>query len=222
MNIKKITTSKMPWPTKDAMTQIYEMNLWGSKNTRFYSGEGSHNLDIVRPYIVAVTSFLKSMKHPLILCDLGCGDFNVGRQLVSYVEQYHAVDIVPQLIVHNTRNFKNHNLKFHCLNIAEDNLPSGDCVLLRQVLQHLSNAEILKILKKIKDYKYVIITEHIPEGEFTANKDILSGQGIRLKKKSGVDVLASPFNFNVEKKQLLHSLILNDNKGVINTTLYKI
>ena len=133
---------KKPWPTKDAMVQVYDMNLWGSDNTLFYSGEGSHNPSIVKPYIDAVTAFLANFESPLIVCDLGCGDFNVGKQLVRYTQKYVAVDIVPNLIAHNTSIFREDRLEFHCLDLAEDDLPSGDCALLRQVLQHLSNAEI--------------------------------------------------------------------------------
>ena len=80
-------------------------------------------------------------------------------------------------------------------------MPTGDCAILRQVLQHLSNKEIQNILDKLNNYKYVILTEHLPNEQFEPNIDIISGQGIRLKKKSGVDVLAPPFNFEVKKSE---------------------
>ena len=48
---KKLKSKKKPWPTKKAMEQVYEMNLWGGKEFDFYSGEGSHNLELVTPYI---------------------------------------------------------------------------------------------------------------------------------------------------------------------------
>lgn len=70
---------KKPWPTKDAMEQVYEMKLWGGNKSDFYSGEGSHHPDIINPYIDVLTSFLTSFKNPLTVCDLGCGDFNVGK-----------------------------------------------------------------------------------------------------------------------------------------------
>ena|SRR5690554_2049962 len=211
---------KKPWPTKDAMAQIYEMNLWGSNETEFYSGIGSHHPEIVQPYIDAVTSFLCSFESPISVCDLGCGDFNVGKELVKHTSNYDAVDIVPALIERNKNEFKVHNLKFHCLDIAVDDLPPADCALLRQVLQHLSNAEVQQVVNKFAHYKYVILTEHLPEGDFEPNNDIISGQGTRLKKQSGLDLLAPPFNMKVQEKPLL-SISLEDHKGVIVTTLYK-
>ena len=213
---------KKPWPTKDAMEQVYEKNLWGGDTSNFYSGTGSHHPELVNPYIDVIISFLNSFKSPLVVCDLGCGDFNVGKQLVKHTKQYVAVDIVADLIAYNKEKFKNEHLEFYCLDIAVDELPSGDCVLLRQVLQHLSNAEIQSIVDKLTGFKYVIITEHLPEGDFTPNKDIISGQGIRLKKQSGLNLLAPPFNFKVKEQKQLLSVNLDDYKGVIVTTMYKI
>ncbi|OUS01030.1 SAM-dependent methyltransferase [Flavobacteriales bacterium 33_180_T64] len=213
---------KKPWPTKEAMEQVYKMKLWGSNKSNFYSGVGSHHPEIVNQYIDVLTSFLVSFKNPLVVCDLGCGDFNVGKELVKYTKKYVAVDIVIDLIEHNIEQFKEENLVFHCLDIAVDNLPSGDCAILRQVLQHLSNAEVQKIVNKLTGFKYVILTEHLPEGDFVPNEDIISGQGIRLKKQSGLNLLVPPFNFKVKEEKQLLSVILNNDKGVIVTTLYKI
>lgn len=213
---------KNPWPTKAAMQQVYEKKLWGGNQTDFYSGEGSHRAEIVNPYITEVTAFLTSFKNKLTVCDLGCGDFNVGNALVTHAAKYVAVDVVPSLIARNKEKFKAPNLEFHCLDIAVDDLPSADCAILRQVLQHLSNAEIQSILKKLAAFKYIILTEHVPEGAFMPNKDIISGQGNRLKKQSGVNLLAPPFNFKVEEARQLSAVILNEEKGVIVTTLLRL
>jgi SAM-dependent methyltransferase len=217
--IKKIKT---PWATKDAMEQVYKMKLWGSNTSAFYSGNGSHRPELVNPYINVLTSFLMTFKRPLVVCDLGCGDFNVGKALVKYTAKYIAVDIVEGLIVYNKEKFKEKDLEFHCLDIAVDDLPSGDCALLRQVLQHLSNAEVKRIVHKLTDFKYVILTEHVPEGDFIPNKDIISGQGIRLKKQSGLSILTPPFNLKIKGEWQLLSVVLKDGKGLIVTTLYEL
>ena len=213
---------KKPWPTKEAMDQIYEMKLWGGADFDFYSGNGSHDIELVDPYLTVLKTFLKTFKGDITVCDLGCGDFNVGKQLVKFTKQYIAIDIVENLIQHNKAKFKENNLEFHCLDIAVDDLPKGDCVLLRQVLQHLSNAEVQQVLQKLSNFKYVILTEHLPEGDFIANKDIISGQGIRLKKKSGLNIIAPPFNLHIKTEEQLLSVILAENKGIIVTTLYTV
>ncbi|WP_452220287.1 class I SAM-dependent methyltransferase [Lacinutrix salivirga] len=213
---------KIPWPTKKVMEQVYEMQLWGNNSSKFYSGVGSHNPEIITPYLKAVSSFLNSFKNSLTVCDLGCGDFNIGNHLVKYTKKYIAVDIVAALIEYNKAHFKAENLEFKCLDIAVDNLPFADCAILRQVLQHLSNEEVLSIVEKLTKFKYIILTEHVPEANFIPNKNIISGQGIRIKKQSGLNLLAPPFNFKVKEEKELASFTLKENKGVIVTTLYSV
>ncbi len=219
---KKALKIKKAWPTKKAMEQVYALKLWGDNGAAFYSGEGSHHPEIVSVYVEKVQSFLNSFKPKLSVCDLGCGDFNIGKQLFEYTKQYTAIDIVPQLIAYNNLNFKANNLSFLCLDIATAELPNADCVIIRQVLQHLSNNEIHSILNKLSSFKYIVLTEHLPQGDFEPNKNIISGQGIRIKKQSGVAILAPPFNFKVTTSSELLRYDLGDNKGVIVTMLYEV
>ncbi len=217
---KNAKRNKKPWPTKKAMQQVYQERLWGSGASEFYSGEGSHLPEIVEPYVKTVIDFLSQFNKNISICDLGCGDFNIGKELVSYTRKYIAVDIVPELILRNQNLFQIPNLEFQCLDIAKDDLPIADCAIIRQVLQHLSNAEVLQITRKLKLYKYIIVTEHLPSDEFISNVDIISGQGTRLKKKSGIQLLQPPFNLKiVEEKELLK---VTDQHGVIVTNLYKL
>jgi len=214
---KRVKTS---WPTKAVMEQIYNRHLWGGENFDFYSGEGSHHSKIINPYIKIVTEFLKSHKNKLTVCDLGCGDFNIGKHLINHTNKYIAIDIVESLIERNKMLFKADNLEFYCLDIAKDNLPVADCIILRQVLQHLSNTEIIQIIEKLKHYKYVILTEHLPTGNFTPNKDIISSQGIRLKYNSGVNIIKTPFNLKIIEENCLNEIVLDNNEGTIKTIAY--
>lgn len=218
-NLKK---NKKPWPTKDAMNQIYELKLWGGKDVDFYSGFGSHNPEITQPYLEAIIAFLESHNPALVVCDLGCGDFNIGKHLTRFTKKYYAIDIVENLVARNKNIFKEAHLEFHCLDIAKDQLPLADCIILRQVLQHISNSEIQQVVKKLHAYKYIILTEHLPLGNFTPNKDIISGQGIRLKQHSGVNLLEAPFNLKIKEATILNESVLEQNKGRIVTTLYTV
>lgn len=211
---------KKPWPTKTAMEQVYEKKLWGKGSTEFYSGEGSHLPDLVHPYLKRVISFLTSFDKKIVVCDLGCGDFNIGKELAPFTQKYEAIDIAKNLIEFNRKQFCLENLDFHCLDIAEEELPHGDCAIVRQVLQHLSNAEIQKIVRKLQGFKFVILTEHLPKGDFIANADIISGQGIRIKKNSGVDILKAPFHLNIHDYKELVSIDLGAQKGVVLITLF--
>ncbi|MDR9416649.1 MAG: class I SAM-dependent methyltransferase [Gracilimonas sp.] len=214
--------SKKPWPTEDAMAQVYDKNLWGGEDVDFYSGDGSHDPALLDPYVQAVIAFLTSFEEPLVVCDLGCGDFNVGRSFVEYSKKYIAVDIVPELIERNKTKFTHENLEFYCRDIANHEFPSGDCAILRNVLQHISNAEIQEIISKLYNFQNLIVTEHVPEEDFIPNKDIISGQGIRLKKGSGVDLLAPPFNIEVKEHREWLTLPYGKGAGLVITTLYSL
>lgn len=168
-----------------------------------------------------IIDFLKSHNNQLVLCDLGCGDFNIGKHLTTYAKKYMAIDIVENLINRNKNLYQADNLEFLCLDISKDELPLGDCVILRQVLQHLSNSEIQKVIKKLAAYKYIILSEHIPLGAFVPNKDIISGQGIRIKQNSGVNILESPFNLKIKDQKQFGEHIFENGKGRIVTTLFE-
>lgn len=218
--MKPDTAIKKTWPTKAVMQQIYEQHLWGGNNFDFYSGEGSHHPEIIEPYIQVVSDFLTSKNSELTVCDLGCGDFNIGKQLLKYTKTYIAIDIVESLINRNKTLFKADHLEFYCLDASKDQLPDADCIILRQVLQHLSNSEIKSIVNKLSNYNYIILTEHLPTGEFLPNKDKIASQGIRLKQNSGVDLLVEPFNLKVKSKEIINEIILENNKGSIVTMIY--
>jgi len=180
----KTKTPKKPWPTKKAMEQIYEQNLWGHNDADFYSGFGSHNPEIVNPYLKVVKEFLTSFDEPITVCDLGCGDFNIGKELVPFTKKYIGVDIVEDLIHHNKEKYKAENLEFLCLDLAKDKLPKADCAIIRQVLQHLSNAEVQQIITKLSAYKYIILTEHLPNGNFNPIEILFLDKELESKNKA--------------------------------------
>jgi len=88
------------------------------------------------------------------------------------------------------------DVDFRVLDITNDALPKADVAIIRQVLQHLSNEQILQALPRILSaYKYVILTEHLPAREgFEPNVDKPAGPDIRLGIDSGIVLRRPPFN----------------------------
>ena len=68
--------------------------------------------------------------------------------------------------------------------------------MVRQVLQHLTNSEIIKFVEKVKSsYEYLICTEHLPSNnDYIPNIDKPTGADIRLGIGSGIDLTRAPFN----------------------------
>ena len=204
---------------RQIMETIYMQKEWGGDKQDFYSGQGSHLPKIVDPYVRKINQFLSTFTPKLSVCDLGCGDFNVGKQLVDASEQFIGIDVVADLIHRNKALFKHPKVQFMNLDMIADDLPVADCVLVRQVLQHLSNEQIGSILKKLKKYKYVIVTEHLPKDDFVANLDKKTDASIRLFENSGVVLTESPFDLRPLKQRSLIQIHLK--KGQIDTTLYQ-
>jgi len=204
--------------TEQIFSKIYKDSSWDKKSLNFNSGPGSHNENLVLPYVKFVNSFLIDKKLKSII-DLGCGDFNVGKNIYRHVHKYYAFDIVPDLIKKNKKIFNDKKIIFECKNFIDDKLPKADGVIIRQVLQHLDNKSITKILDKIKHYKYVIITEHIPKDIFIPNINKSIGLTTRLEFNSGINVEIEPFNFNFLTKK---EIILDDKElgGVHKTVIY--
>ena len=199
-------------------SKIYKDSSWNKNSLNFNSGPGSHNKKLVAPYVKFVNLFLLDKKLKSMI-DLGCGDFNVGKNIYKNVNKYYAFDIVPDLIKKNKKKFNDKKIVFECKNFIDDSLPKADGVIIRQVLQHLDNKSIIKILNKIKSYKYAIITEHIPTTIFTPNIDKNIGLTTRLEFNSGINVEIEPFNFNfISKKEIK----LEDKElgGIHKTVIY--
>jgi hypothetical protein len=182
-------------PVEEAFSTIYQSQAWGSRQDRpFCSGDGSMREDAVGPYCEMVQTFIRDNNITSVV-DLGCGDFGVGSRLVGPGISYIGIDVVPELVDYNQKHFGAPGVEFRCLNMIEDDLPSGELYLLRQVLQHLSNRQIKKTLKSLSRYQYTIATEHVFAGKgVRRNLDKPHGPGIRLPKRSGVFLESPPFN----------------------------
>src|SRR4051812_40674708 len=125
-------------------SEIYRRNLWGRGDSPFYSGPGSSNGVIIEPYIKAIRKFLEVNGKKSRLVDLGCGDMRVSRNFLDSCSSFTGTDVVPELIEYLSGQFSDRgHARFVCMDIVSEELPEGDVCLLRQVLQHLSNQEIL-------------------------------------------------------------------------------
>lgn len=178
---------------KDVFTKIYATNAWGGKAGELYSGPGSDEA-IGKPYSDAVLAFIGRQGIGSVV-DLGCGDFRVGRIIASSGVNYTGVDIVDAVIASNKERYASDSVRFFVKDIIEEELPVGDLCLIREVFQHLSNAQIQQVLPKLKVYKYVIITDYQPPPEtFIPNRDKPHGGFTRLHDKSALVLDRPPFN----------------------------
>jgi SAM-dependent methyltransferase len=187
---------------EEVFSEIYKNHLWGGADGEMYSGSGSRfaPADL---YVQIVTKFIKEHEISTVV-DLGCGDFEIGRKLAAECKSYIGIDVVPELIARNRRLFESKSIRFVCADVTKAVLPESELCLVRQVFQHMSNEQILSVLRKLRKYRYVIVTEHQPDVPTVYNKDKAHGAGIRFDLGSGVYLEKPPFNVS-EVKLLLET-----------------
>lgn len=212
-----------PLSTKEIFATIYKEQIWGSDSAfsgEYFSGGGSHDETLIKPYIEEVRKFTLSFDSKPNVMDIGCGDFNIGSKIRDTCDKYIACDIVDFLIDQNKKIYKELNVDFKVFDLINERCEKVDIVFLRQVLQHLSNADIQKGLKNILPYcKYLVLTEHVPlQDDFKKNLDKPTGPDVRTKLNSGVDITAPPFNYSLQGKCICEVF---DSVGIIRTIVFK-
>lgn len=209
-------------PLREVFNRVYLNKQWGSEFD-YNSGGGSHDPKVVNAYVCAIKDFLRTFKDKPNVVDLGCGDFAVGSQIRPACNGYIACDIVPSLIERNRRVYKDLAVEFRCLNMVDEKLPDGDVVFIRQVLQHLSNDQILKILPKLQKYRYLVLTEHLPKArKFVSNIEKPAGPHIRVGANSGIVLTDPPFRLASRSARELLTVNDSDDFGLIRTIVYQL
>jgi SAM-dependent methyltransferase len=178
----------------ETFTRIYRQKRWSlnaGSSTDFESGPGSIG-PAADSYVKMIEQLISEHNiHSVV--DLGCGDFQIGARVAPLVDQYIGLDVVDELIKANKRSAPV-NASFELLDATMQRIPEADVILIRQVLQHLSNGEILQILSNLPANTKVVVTESKPsQRPSTPNRDIRHGPHTRLPFGSYVNLEYPPF-----------------------------
>jgi hypothetical protein len=197
---------------REIFSEIYDNGLWAHgkeanylpAGAKYYSGSGSYNQSSAE-YIHLVTDYIRTHNITSIT-DIGCGDFNIGRRICEQNPfiYYSGVDVVPSLIQYNNDNFGSEKIQFFCLDTLHQKIPPADLLLIRQVLQHLSNTDILTLTTNcFPGFPHILITEHQPKPQYLIRENIekASGPNTRVGSLtgSGVYLDKSPFHYRWQR-----------------------
>jgi hypothetical protein len=140
-------------------TGIFENNAWKSWETR--SGSGS-TWQATHALIPALGALLEALDIR-VLVDAGCGDVNWMSALTPRLALYFGLDIVEHLALQNSR-LLGHRAGhfFKVADITQDPLPRADAILSRNVLTHLSNAQVHAALRNFaaSGARFLIASAH--------------------------------------------------------------
>ncbi|MCQ4162764.1 class I SAM-dependent methyltransferase [Roseomonas sp. GC11] len=124
--------------------------------------------------------------------DIGCGDWQFSRYIHFGKASYLGVDVVPHLIERNQAAYGGEKVRFELAPEDPATLPQADLLLMKDVLQHLPDAEILHYRRHVVPrYRFALLTNSISKVQMRPrhNTDIAPG---RFRT---VDLRAAPYRF---------------------------
>ena len=168
----------------EVFSKIYKEDLWHGG-----SGAGS-KLENIKEYVDILQKYIDKPEVKTVL-DLGCGDWQFSKFLDLSSVSYLGVDVVESVIESNSTSYSASNIKFISRDITTYEVPKADLIICKDVLQHLSNKDVVTILVKIiTSSKFSLITNDF-NPDNTENKDIDNGDYRCL------DLTLSPFYLDV-------------------------
>ncbi len=197
----------------EIFNQIYIKGKWGKNESGMgHSGHGS-KVENAKKYIVFINRFLTEHNIKTVV-DAGCGDWQFSKYIIWDEINYLGIDISSIVINRISKKYTRENIKFQLGDITKE-LPGADLLICKDVLQHLSNKQIITFINnnlKTNRYKWVIITND--KTQSGKNIDIIPGKYRRL------DLSKPPFNIKglVDIKDLFE---IKENKTVQVLKLYK-
>ena len=189
------------WGDDQIFTYIYRRGLWGQDPAQpFRSGTGSLP-EFSKPFEDFAVALIAATEASSIV-DIGCGDFQVSRRILERLPKpvhYLGLEVVDELVAHNTAAFGSDRVRFAAPS-ADGDYSAADLMIIRQVLQHNSNANIARILARARRRcRWLLIAEHVPVKPRHLNLDIRTGHGTRLDIGSGVFVDRPPFDLPIDR-----------------------
>jgi hypothetical protein len=158
----------------DIFKNVYETCLWGNNNDPLYRGSSGHgsSIEINLPYIRALQNIIRnsSTEGPgqiRRIVDLGCGDWRCGRTIYDDLMndsnlniEYIGYDAYIGVVNANREKYPDYNFENIDIYNNREKLMDGDMCILKDVVQHWSNAEITTMLRYLYDskkYKYILL-----------------------------------------------------------------
>ncbi len=130
-------------------------------------------------YNLAYRSFLESflrLNHIGSIVDIGCGDWQFSRFINFNGAKYLGLDIVDTLVKRNQKLFGSEDTRFANMPAEFDAIPSAHLLIMKDVLQHLPNAEIIRMREFLfPRFQFCLLTNSFRKLDVPTNVDIEYG-----------------------------------------------
>jgi SAM-dependent methyltransferase len=147
--------------SRERFARIYTDHLWDGASR---SGPGS-DPQLLSPYLNLLGELMSKLGVGSVL-DVGCGDWSLAGTIDWSGIRYTGMEIVPELVDRLNRQHASSAIRFVCADAVGDALPDADLCIVKDVLQHLSNASVQKFLSKLDGhFRYALITNDMTHEE---------------------------------------------------------
>lgn len=134
---------------------IYAADLW----------EGGSGAGSFPPATEKYRSYLRdfmAQQGIRSVVDAGCGDWQSSQLIEWRGIDYLGID-VSSVALNNTKRFAKDGIRFIVGDARTIDLPEADLLILKDVLQHWSNADITAIVPKFRRFRYCLIANGATE-----------------------------------------------------------
>jgi hypothetical protein len=179
--------------------EIYKTHYWGNG-----SGSGS-SPEATLPYREFLGRFLLENRIRSVV-DLGCGDWQFSKLIDWSGIEYHGFDAAESVIERNGAAYGSDNVTFSVMK-SYDLIPAADLLIIKDVLQHLSNQEVIRIIQTlIPRFKLTLVTNCVPPIRTSLHRSSMFNQPIKTGDFRFLDLRRPPFDC---KAELLLEWVIN-------------
>lgn len=145
----------------NVFTTIYDTNQWGNQLQKHILTSGIGAMEETTMEYRRLLELYIGKNNIRSVVDIGCGLWEFEHNEFNNI-MYIGIDCVSKVIDFNKEKYKSKNRLFICADILEDknNIPVVDMCIVKDVLQHLSNENIIKLVKKLQaKSKFVLLIQ---------------------------------------------------------------
>jgi hypothetical protein len=201
--------------------EIFSNHEWGGGSRSGPGSDPSHT----RPFVDFCHSWLSAHPDIKTVVEVGCGDWATSSLIDFADRSYIGIDIVEPLISENQRKYGSSRVSFQTLDFVDDELPTADLLIAKDVLQHLSNSCVLSFLDRNKDkFNYALLVNDAEKLSLKkrwffetrraidfANRDILDGESRPLL------LNRAPFNLRAGEQKRYNVVVRGPPDALIYT-----
>ncbi len=190
-----------PDPATSVFDEIYESGVWGrNESGQGSSGEGSTE-QVTRAYRAFLENLIREERIGSVV-DAGCGDWEFSQYIDWGEASYLGIDVSSVVLKRVDTLYAGPKIRFQQGSLVEE-LPPADLLIVKDVLQHLTNQDILQFIRanlRPERYRIAVLTND-RDARYSANNEQIPRGGYR-----GLDLSRTPFKLEgLEDHQLFEA-----------------